>query len=173
MIPTTQEEADKLNAQTKAELEAEFKEDAEQKQAVVNSGLRHLLDVVQAETIDVKFNTSGGEAVLKIKANPTQKELHDLARISKNAMEGIEEMAGDEDRFCHILESLCVDPPIPFDVWKSGEVPDEIPAYMVIELGKHKEIKQIEMEEDVSSFRENYRRAKTARNVPASEKNTE
>ena len=160
----TQEEADLLNQQTEAELQKDVAEYERQKTQAVSNALDHLLGVVKSETIEVKFSCSSSEAKLKIKANPSQKVMQDLVRISKAVEQGKQNIEEDEDRLCRIMEDLTVEPVIPFELWKSGEIPEEISARIIIELIKHKATRQEEMEEDIKSFRKDRRRSKTTGN---------
>jgi hypothetical protein len=168
----TQEEADKLNAETEAELMGDINADEEKKQVVISTALKHLLNVVESEFIEIKFNCAGGIANLKIRANPPQKIKTDLFRICKAAESGESQTDADEDRICEILATLCIEPEIPFELWKSGEVPDEIAAQIIFELMKNDLVKREEMEESIKPFRKDGSGATATRNSRAVKKAT-
>jgi predicted nuclease of restriction endonuclease-like RecB superfamily len=169
----TQEEADLLNQQTEAELQRDVAEYERNREEKVSKGLSHLLGVVESEFIEIEFTGATSKAVLKIRANPSQKTFLDLTRISQKAEKGQETTEEEEDRLCEILEYLCIEPVIPAEVWKSGDVPEEIAARIIIELGKHKVQKREEMENDIKSFRKDRRRNEVARNSGSSGKGTQ
>jgi hypothetical protein len=160
----TPQEADELNRQTEAELQQDVEQFENERKAVVSSALQHLLDVTEHELIEIPFSSSAGEAILKVKANPPQKTMKDLMRISQAAEKGEETTDEEENRLCRILEDLTIEPKIPFEVWKSGQVPDVIAARIIVELMKHTARQQDEMVEEVESFRKDGRRTKASRN---------
>lgn len=160
----TQEEADLLNQQTEAELQRDVAEYERNRQETVSKALSHLLGVVESEFFEIEFTGASTKATLKVRANPPQKVLRDLMEISQKAENGHETTEAEEARLCEILEYLCIEPVIPAEVWKAGQVPDEIAARIIIELGKHKVRKQEEMEQDIKSFRKDGRRSKAAGN---------
>lgn len=160
----TREEADELNQQTEAELRHDVEQFENERKVVISSALQHLLDVTEHELIEIPFSSSSGEAVLKVKANPSQNIMKELMRISQAAEKGGNTTEADDDRMCRILEDLTVEPKIPFEVWKSGQVPEIIAARIIVELMKHTAVQQDEMVEEVESFRKDRRGSKAAGN---------
>ena len=162
MLDMSKEEAEALNATTREELDDKVQEGNEKKNIQVSSALQKLINVTESESIKVVFTGPAGEANLEIRANPSQKTMQDLVRISKDAEDGREAKTDDEDKLCKILEYLTIDPVIPFAVWKSGELPEEIAARIIVELVKYKAIKQDDLEDEIGNFRKIRRGAKTA-----------
>jgi hypothetical protein len=134
----------------------------EERKAEVSKALSHLLGVVEAETIDVKFESTAGEAVLKIRANPPQKTLKEIQRISDASVNG-DTSKEDELKMCELMEYLTIDPVIPAALWESGEVPEEIAVKIIMALGISTIEKQEERERELKNFREKRGRAKTTK----------
>ncbi len=168
----TQEEADTLNEKTRADLAESVEAYETQKTAQVSSAIQTLINVTESETHDIEFSGPAGSCTLKIMASPSQNILKDLFRIGSENKGEQEVSIEDEDRLCKILEHICIDPKIPYDVWKSGQLSDELIATIIFELMKHKVSKHDEMVTEIETFRQDKRGAKNPGNKRATKKAT-
>ena len=169
----TPNEVNELNEQTRADLNESVEKYETNKTATMSSAIEHLINVTEAETIDIIFSSPAGESVIKVMASPPQKVLEELFQIGSKAEGAQETSPGDERKLCKILEYICIEPKIPFKIWKSGKLSDEIPARIIFELMKHKVTKHETMVAEVESFRPNKRGATNTRGVPAPPETTE
>lgn len=158
----TPEEIEDLNDQTRAELESDMAESEAKKSAVVSSAIQKLISVTESETTDVVFEGPAGSCTVTVMVSPPQKIFEDLMQIANRSESG-EDSDADQGRMCEILEYVCVEPKISKDVWMSGQLSDEIPARIIVELMKHKVSKHEEMESELKQFRPDERRSKDAR----------
>lgn len=168
----TEDEVNALNEQTRADLAESVEQYETTKTEVVSSAIEHLIHVTESETIDIKFSGPGGSSIIKVMASPPQKILTDLVRIGDASEDDPETNKKDENRLCEILEYICVSPKIPYDVWMSGDISDEVPARIIFELMKFKMTKHEEMVTEVESFRPDKRGAKNSRGVRTPKKGT-
>ena len=168
----TQEEVDALNEKTRGELAESVEAYEDKKTAQVSMAIRTLIEVTESETHDIEFSGPAGSSTIKVMVSPPQKMLEDLFKIGGKA-EGAQETSDeDEDRLCEILEYICVEPKIPYDVWKSGQLSDEIAAKIIFELMKHKVSKHDEMVKEIETFRQDKRGAKNPGSKRATKKTT-
>lgn len=166
----TQEEADALNKKTREDLAESVEQYETKKTAQVSSAIQTLINVTESETHEIEFSGPAGSCTLKIMASPSQNILKDLFRIG-NKSEGDHEVSiEDEDKLCKILEQICIDPKIPYDVWKSGQLSDELIATIIFELMKRKVTKHEGMVKEIETFRQDKRGAKNPRNKRATKK---
>lgn len=155
------------NARVEQELEDGVTQYEEKRGAEVSSALAHLIHATESETIDVTFGSGKDACTIKVMASPPQRMLESMAGLSReNATED------DEIAFCKLLEYVCVEPKISFDVWHAGQLSDEIAAQIIFEIMKRKEIKGSQMEEEIKSFREDKRGTKNTRGVRTPKKST-
>lgn len=169
----TPEEVAALNEQTTADLAESVEEYEVNKSVQVSSAIQTLINVTESETLKVEFYGPAGSSTIEIMVSPPQKMLEDLFKIGGKA-EGAQETSDkDDNRLCEILEYICVEPKISFDVWKSGQLSDEIPAKIIFELMKRKATKHEEMVAEIETFRPNKRRAKNLRNKRATKQGAE
>ena len=169
----TQEEADALNKKTRTELAESVEQYETKKTAQVSSAIQTLINVTESETIEIEFSGPAGSCTIKAMVSPPQNMLEDLFKIGGKAEEAQETTPEDENRLCEILEYICVEPNIPYDVWKSGQLSDEIAAKIIFELMKHKVSKHDEMVTEIETFRQDKRRPKNTRNKRATKKTTQ
>ena len=168
----TQEEADALNVKTRADLAESVEQYEIKKTAQVSSAIQTLINVTESETHDIEFSGPAGSFTLKIMASPSQNILKDLFRIGNQSKEDHEISTEDEDRLCKILEHICIDPKIPYDVWKSGQLSDELIATIIFELMKRKVTKHEGMVKEIETFRPDKRGATNPGNKRATKKTT-
>ena len=166
----TQEEVDALNKKTRTELAESVEQYETKKTAQVSSAIQTLINVTESEIYDIEFSGPAGSCTIKVMVSPPQRMLEDLFKIGGKA-EGAQETSDeDEARLCEILEYICVEPKIPYDVWKSGQLSDEIAAKIIFELMKHKVSKHDEMVTEIETFRPDKRGAKNPGNKRATKK---
>ena len=168
----TQEEADTLNEKTRADLSESVEAYETQKTAQVSSAIQTLINVTESETHDIEFSGPAGSCTIKVMVSPPQRMLEDLFKIGGKAEGAQETSAEDEARLCEILEYICVEPKISYDVWMSGQLSDEIAAKIIFELMKHKVSKHDEMVKEIETFRQDKRGAKNPGNKRATKKAT-
>ena len=156
----TQEEVDALNEQTRADLAESVEAYETKKTGQVSMAIRTLIEVTESETHDIEFSGPAGSCIIKVMVSPPQKMLEDLFKIGGKAEGSQETSAEDENRLCEILEYICVEPKISYDVWMSGQLSDEIAAKIIFELMKHKVSKHDEMVTEIETFRQDKRGAK-------------
>ena len=168
----TQEEADALNKKTRTDLAESVEQYETNKTAQVSSAIQTLINVTESETHEIVFSGPAGSCTIKVMVSPPQKMLEDLFKIGGKAEGAKETSPEDEDRLCEILEYICVEPKIPYDVWKSGQLSDEIAAKIIFELMKHKVSKHDEMVTEIETFRQDKRRATNPGNKRATKKAT-
>ena len=168
----TQEEADALNKKTRTDLAESVEAYEDQKTAQVSMAIRTLIEVTESETHDIEFSGPAGSCTLKIMASPSQNILKDLFRIGNESKGDHEVSIEDEDRLCKILEHICINPKIPYDVWKSGQLSDELIATIIFELMKRKVTKHEGMVTEIETFRQDKRRPKNPGNKRATKKAT-
>ena len=168
----TQEEADALNEKTRTDLAESVEQYETKKTAQVSSAIQTLINVTESETHDIEFSGPAGSCTIKVMVSPPQKMLEDLFKIGGKAEGAQETSAEDEDRLCEILEYICVEPKIPYDVWMSGQLSDEIAAKIIFELMKHKVSKHDEMVTEIETFRSDKRGAKNPGSKRATKKAT-
>jgi len=168
----TPEKIDALNEKTRAELAESVEAYEDKKTSQISMAIRTLIEVTESETHDIEFSGPAGSCTIKVMISPPQKMLEDLFKIGGKAEDAQETSAEDEDRLCEILEYICVEPKIPYDVWKSGQLSDEIPAKIIFELMKQKVSKHEEMVTEIETFRTDKRGAKNPGNKRATKKTT-
>ena len=161
----TQKEADALNKKTRTDLAESVEQYETKKTAQVSSAIQTLINVTESETHDIEFSGPAGSCTIKVMVSPPQRMLEDLFKIGGKAEGAQETSPEDENRLCEILEYICVEPNIPYDVWKSGQLSDEIPAKIIFELMKHKVSKHDGMVKEIETFRPDKRRPKNTRNM--------
>ncbi|MHA1290313.1 MAG: hypothetical protein ACTSPB_23265, partial [Candidatus Thorarchaeota archaeon] len=120
----TPEKIDALNEKTRAELAESVEAYEDKKTSQISMAIRTLIEVTESETHDIEFSGPAGSCTIKVMISPPQKMLEDLFKIGGKAEDAQETSAEDEDRLCEILEYICVEPKIPYDVWKSGQLSD-------------------------------------------------
>ena len=168
----TAEEAEAINRKTRADLAKSVEQYETKKTAQVSSAIQTLINVTESETHEIEFSGPAGSCTLKIMASPSQNILKDLFRIG-NKSEGDQKVSiEDEDKLCKILEQICIDPKIPYDVWKSGQLSDELIATIIFELMKRKVTKHEGMVKEIETFRQDKRGAKNPRNKRVTKKTT-
>ena len=168
----TQEEADALNKKTRTDLAESVEQYETKKTAQVSSAIQTLINVTESETHDIEFSGPAGSCTIKVMVSPPQKMLEDLFKIGGKAEGAQETSPEDEDRLCEILEYICVEPKISYDVWKSGQLSDEIAAKIIFELMKHKVSKHDEMVTEIETFRPDKRGSKNLGNKRTTKKTT-
>ena len=168
----TQGEVDALNEKTRVDLAESVEQYETKKKVQVSSAIQTIINVTESETHNIEFSGPAGSCTLKIMASPSQNILKDLFRIGSENKGGQEVSIEDEDQLCKILEHICIDPKIPYDVWKSGELSDELIATIIFELMKHKVSKHDEMVTEIETFRQDKRGAKNPGSKRATKKAT-
>ena len=166
----TQGEADALNKKTRVELAESVEQYETKKTAQVSSAIQTLINVTESETHDIEFSGPAGSCIIKVMVSPPQRMLEDLFKIGGKAEGAQETSEEDENRLCEILEYICVEPKISYDVWMSGQLSDEIPAKIIFELMKHKVSKHDEMVKEIETFRPDKRGATNIGNKRATRK---
>lgn len=159
----TPEEVEDLNDQTREELLDDLEERDEQRAVVVSSAIKNLISVTESEAVDIEFSGPAGSCTITVMVSPPQKIFEDLVKIATTAEKQEKTSSEDTERMCEILEYLCIEPKIPKDVWMSGQLSDDIPARIIVELMKHKALKHDSMESELTSFRQNKRGTKNTR----------
>ena len=155
----TPEEADALNKKTRTDLAESVEQYETKKTAQVSSAIQTLINVTESETHDIEFSGPAGSCILKIMASPSQNILKDLFRIGSKNEGDYKVSIEDEDRLCKILEHICIDPKISYDMWKSGQLSDELIATIIFELMKRKVTKHEDMVTEIETFRPDKRRS--------------
>jgi len=168
----TPEEVDLLNATTRTELAESVEQYETKKTAQVSSAIQTLINVTESETHNIEFSGPAGSCIIKVMVSPPQRMLEDLFKIGGKAEGAQETSEEDENRLCEILEYICVEPKIPYDVWKSGQLSDEIAAKIIFELMKHKVSKHDEMVTEIETFRPDKRRSTNPGNKRVTRKTT-
>lgn len=166
----TAEEAEAINRKTRAELAESVEAYETKKTGQVSSAIQTLINVTESETHEIEFSGPAGSCTIKVMVSPPQKMLEDLFKIGGKAEGAQETSEEDEDRLCEILEYICVEPKIPYDVWKSGQLSDEIAAKIIFELMKRKVTKHEGMVKEIETFRQDKRGAKNPGNKRATKK---
>ena len=166
----TQEEVDALNKKTRTELAESVEQYETKKTAQISSAIQTLINVTESETHKIEFSGPAGSCVIKVMVSPPQRMLEDLFKIGGKAEGDQETSPEDETRLCEILEYICVEPKISYDVWMSGQLSDEIAAKIIFELMKHKVSKHDEMVKEIETFRPDKRGATNPGNKRATKK---
>ena len=166
----TAEEAEAINRKTRTELAESVEQYETKKNVQVSSAIQTLINVTESETHYVVFSGPAGICKIKVMVSPPQKMLEDLFKIGGKAEEAQETSEEDENRLCEILEYICVDPKISYDIWKSGQLSDEIAAKIIFELMKYKVSKHDEMVTEIETFRQDKRGTTNPGNKRATKK---
>ena len=166
----TQKEADAINEKTRVDLEESVEQYETKKTDKVSCAIQTLINVTESETHDIEFSGPAGSCTIKVMVSPPQKMLEDLFKIGGKAEGAQETSLEDEARLCKILEYICVEPIISYDVWMSGQLSDEIAAKIIFELMKHKVSKHDEMVKEIETFRPDKRGATNPGNKRATKK---